>query len=100
MVNALGSAAQQISSNLARLKADNDSKNLQTKGNEPHPDAQSTQDAQSGQIAAKMGSKVSQGLMRLKGAADAAAEKETNSYANIGVDVILSKEARALVQKS
>ena len=101
MVNAIGSAAQQISSNLSRLKNSAAPQNAQAEADSADAEANNAQNAQSGNVAANMGSKVSKGLMRLKSASEAGTpDKADTTFARNGVDVSLSKEARALLQSS
>ena len=102
MVGTIGSAAQQISSNLTKLKASTNSQNANL---DVDLDQDASHDAANNSTASStstnLSSRVSQGLVRLqKTSADGSPEEVQGSLARNGVDVELSKEARALLNTS
>ena len=100
LVGLVGSAAQQISSNLTKLKAS-------TNGNETNSDLDhdvnqnDPHNSTSNNTSNNISSRVSQSLMRLqKNTAAASSEDLSNNFARNGVDVELSKEAKELIRNS
>ena len=102
MVSTIGSAAQQISSNLTKLKASTSAQNANL---EADLDQDASQDAANnstaGSASTNLSSRISQGLVRLqKTSAEGSSEEVQGSFARNGVDVELSKEARELLKTS
>ena len=102
MVGVVGSAAQQISSNLAKLKASKNAENTKTDTDLEQNVKQDTASASDASNAsANLSSKVSQGLIRLKETnVGNPSEIRHHNLALNGVDVVLSKEARELLKTS
>ena len=102
MVNAVSSAAQQISTNLAKLR-ENSSSNTAANdvGQENKSAEDSNQYSKTGSNSASLGSKVSQGLIRLRSEGDGTnIENKINSVARSGVEVSLSDAAKSILNNS
>ena len=102
MVGLVGSAAQQISSNLTKLKASKNAENTKTDTDLEQNVKQDTASASDASNAsANLSSKVSQSLIRLKKTnVGNLSELTDHNFARNGVDVMLSKEARKLLKTS
>ena len=102
MVNSIGSAAQQISTNLSKLKEthsfsskSSDTDDLENSSNH------SAKDSRAATTSTNLGSKVSQGLLKLKqGSINETLDGSDRIASQNGVDVSLSKEARIILQNS
>ena len=102
MVNAVSAAAQQISTNLTKLKASKSSNepNLNTDSS-TGPESELESNPNSGSSSASLSSKVSSGLLRLqKTGGEVPDNLNNNMIAQIGVEVELSREAKALLKGS
>ena len=102
MVGPVGSAAQQITSNLTKLKspAGAQGTNIETDldGNLDQAENSNTRTADT---SANLSSRVSSGLVRLKKASiDGFSESVSQNVAQNGVEVELSKKAKQLLKSS
>ena len=102
MVNAIGSAAQQISSNLSKLKEQSaaGTQNADTDSMQDHS-SDSADSSKSTAGSTNLGSKVAKGLIRLHSVSgDDYSEKPDQATARNGVDVRLSREAKEMLKSS